>query len=276
MSQILDSDDWHFGHIPLNRRLNVRRELRRLRNDPLDPLLKLAREGRETIWFLRDDVDAYEQAYYFYFLSLSRFLPASSLAWRCRYMKWWPRKSGGGFKLPYHQTLGSQYDKLLPYILYDLWNCLFHARILMDCTIRLSRLFLRRGQLPSFTSFNDHKRFFRKHLATVLEHREYGVHISENTEWFDIPIKLVRDKFFVHAGPKHERLLAFPGSPPGFEIGLLILVPTKPHEKQWAKEMKQITVSIPRLMEDIDAFLHWFSDYGVAALTTQSAGRPME
>jgi len=136
----------------------------------------------------------------------------------------------------------------------------------MDCTIRLSRRFLKAANLPSFTSFSDHKKFFKKCLSTITDHREYAVYIAENTDWFDVPIKLVRDKFFVHAGPRHLRYLTFPGAPLGFEIGLTIMVPTKPHETQWAKEVKHITVSIPRLMDDIDAFLHWFADYGTAAL----------
>lgn len=271
MSDILTaSGEWLFGHKPLDRHLNVRKELQRLHHDPLESFLELARDGREQS-LLRDDFEAYEQAYHFYYLSLSRFLPASSLAWRCRSRESWPRKPGGTFKSLYHQKLGTQYAKALPFILYDLWNCLFHARILTDCTIRLSRLFLKAGNLPSFTSFNDHKKFFKKHLAEITEHREYAVHIAEKTEWFDIPIKLVRDKFFVHAGPKHLRFLTFPGSPRGFEIGLTIMVPTKPHEKEYLKETKLISISIPRLMVDIDAFLQWFAHYGATALRKSSA-----
>lgn len=233
MSDILTaSDEWHFGHTPLNRRLNVRKELHRLRHDPLEPFLAQVRGGKAQIHRLRDDLDAYEQAYQFYYLSLSRFLRASSLAWRCQDMKWWPRKRGGTFKSPYHQKLGMQYSKAYPFILYDLWNCLFHARILMDCTVRLSRPFLKVGNSPSFTSFSDHKKFFKEYLATITDHREYAAYIAEKTDWFDIPIKIVRDKFFVHAGPRHLRFLTFPGVPPGFEIGLTIMVPTKSYEKQ--------------------------------------------
>ncbi len=269
---LIESDEWHFGHVPLNRRLNYRKELRRLRVDPLEQFLRQVRGGEKPIFGLRDDLDAYEQAYQFYYLSLSRFLPASSLAWRCRDRKWWPRKRGGGFKSLNHRELGKKYVEALPFILYDLWNCLFHARILMDCTIRLSRLFLKPG--PSFTSFSDHKKFLQKRLAAITDHREYALFIAEKTDWFDIPIKLVRDKFFVHAGPRHERFLTFPGAPRGFEIGLTIMLPTKPQDKQWAKEIKHITVSIPRLMDDIDTFLHWFNDYGVAARRTISEITP--
>ncbi|MGO8869717.1 MAG: hypothetical protein ACLQME_24785 [Alphaproteobacteria bacterium] len=185
-------------------------------------------------------------------------------------MKYWPRKRGGSFKSSYNQKLAAQYRAAFPYILYDLCNCLFHARILMDRTIHLSRLFLTRAPLPSFTSFHDHKKFFQRKLGAVLEHGEYGRYIAEKTEWFDIPIKLVRDKFFVHAGPKHMAYLAFPGAPRGFEIGLFLLVPTNPNDAQYLKEVRHISVSIPRLMDDIDGFLHWFADYGVRALTSMA------
>lgn len=265
MKDFLDSSEWRFGLEPLEKRLNVRSELRRLREDPLAPLIASLEPHLQRKPFLLDEIDAYQQAYQFYYLSLARFLPISSLFVRCSWRKYWDRKRGGSYVSAHHRKLAQQQDRARPYMLYDFWSCLLHSRILMDRTIHLARSFLTQEPRPSFTSFNDHKKFFARRADEFPRHGAYARHIRDNTNWFDA-VKFVRDKFLVHAGPKHMWHMAYPGGRE-HELMMVILVPTKPNEEKYLREMKYIGISVPRLMTETDAFLRWFSAYGTAALS---------
>ncbi len=245
------------GHEPVEEIFNIRKELKRLRQDPLIGFTNSLRSRGKPEKLLHDEISLYQQAYGFYVFSMSRYLTTSSLARRCQWIKYWEIKHGR-YVPPWRHVLAKRYHEAMQFALYDLVNCLIHARILLDRTIHLSRIFLSGGSLPSFVSFNDHKKFFLSGKA-VRNHEEYGEYFCKKTEWFDIPIKYVRDKFFVHSGPPHWETLAFPIQ--GYELALVIT--SIENEGQSNERVKIYRLSIHRMLRDIDSFLRWFGKYGL-------------
>src|SRR6267143_7306667 len=90
----MSSDDWLRGNRPLDARLNVRRELRRLSRDPLSPFLERV---AERIVIEHDEFARYREAYWCYYLSLDRFLPEQSIAVRWMNGPMEVRKYGGKY-----------------------------------------------------------------------------------------------------------------------------------------------------------------------------------
>lgn len=258
--------DWILGHEPLQSRLNIREELRRLKRDPLEPLLKtLGLQRRSTM--LQDVAGRYSDAYRSYYLCLERFLPEMSLAIRWSTGPYYVRKYGGRYT-PAQRRLAARYNKIARFIDLDFFNCMLYARILLDRTISLSRYFLSGGNLPSFVSFDDHKKFFQRQQSPFDEYEEYAAYIREHTDWFDMPLKTVRDKFLVHAGPQHLRVFGFPYG--DAELGLMISVPVGKDSRTGLGHFRTIVVSIPQLARDIEGFLTWFCDYGCRAIAMRA------
>jgi len=255
------------GHEPLPQRLNVRNELRRLKQDPMLPLLeRLAGAERDPFLQVQDEFLRYEDAYRCYFLSLRRFLPEMSIAVRWTNGPRWKRRYFEKYT-PSERRLAQKYHEVAPYLEIDFYACLLWARILMDRTIALSRHFLDEPDRPSFTSFNQHKKFFAKLQTPYGAYELYAEYIRERTEWFDEPLKLVRDKFIVHAAPQHMKIFGYPTD--GHELGLAILVPAGDDPAGSRDDMLVMRVSIPRLARQVEAFLTWFADYGLTALPEQ-------
>lgn len=247
------------GDEPLGCRPNVRTELARIRTEPLQELLAVIGPG--SLGIISDDRSRYLQAYWFYYLSFDRYLYEASIAARYSKGPRWVRKYSPG-----ERKLADTYNRVSPFLEYDLVNCLLHTRILLDRVAALSRYFLRGQRLPSFTSFNDHKKFFIKLAQPYGQHEEYAEYIRTGTDWFDMPLREVRDKFVVHAAPKHMRVLGYPNS--GYELDLSIILPEGVHpEKPFAK-VRMIRVNPLRLSHHIETFLKWFCLYGVAALSS--------
>lgn len=252
-----------FGSEPLGRRPNVRAELKRIRRDPLQKLLSIIRPVESTL--LSDDYSRYEEAYFFYYLSLHRYLHAVSIA--ARYLNEglrWCRNLN-----PNQRKLAEKHRSVRPFLEFDLVNCLLHTRILLDRVAALSRHFLRGQRLPSFTSFNDHKKFFLKLAEPYGKHEEYAEYIRNHTGWFEMPLKEVRDKFVVHCSPKHLRLLGYPND---YELHLCIWVPVDPKAEKPLERTNLITVNPLRLSYDIEAFLKWFCKYGLSWSTNGLTG----
>jgi len=249
------------GHDPLGRRPNIRVELERIRRDPLHELLHAIGFADHVI--VADDRTRYQDAYMFYHLALDRYLHAMSVAARYSNGTRWRHKYCAN-----DRKVAEQYRRMAPFLEFDLANCLLHGRILLDRVVGLSRYFLIGENLPSFTSFSDHKKFFTKLVKPYGEHEEYADFIRKNTDWFDMPLKAVRDKFVVHASPKHMRFLGYPGGS-DYELDLTIMLPDREDaEKPFAK-VKVILVSPLRLSHDIGYFLNWFCRYGVVALKSR-------
>jgi len=262
-----NQSDFLLGHEPLGRRPNIAKELRRIRENPVSALLQ--RLCPDAPHVLSNDFTRYDEAYWFYFLSMDRYLSAMSICARYSKGAAWVLRSGGRQRYtPSERKLADQHRRSARFVEYDLVNCLIHSRILLDRTIALLRHFLIGTMLPSFTSFNEHKKFFAKLSVPFGIHEEYARRIREHTEWFDVPIKLVRDKFVVHASPKHMRFMGYPMG--GFELDLNIVLPDTDDPEKPLFKVKFIRVNALRLSYDLQDFLTWFNEYGLRA--TQSPG----
>jgi hypothetical protein len=252
-----------FGHDPVGRRPNVRKELLRLRRDPLEQMLSFVSPSAPSIF--SNERTRYQAAYEFYYLSLARYLREMSVAARYAKGPQWVHRSGGTRKYSASQRrLAEQRNQVVPFLEHDLVNCVIHARILLDRVAALSRSFLTGQRLPSFTSFSDHKKFFTKLKMPYGAHEAYAEYIRNRTNWFEMPLKEVRDKFVVHSSPKHMRFLTYPDG--GYELDLNIILPASESCEKTSANMRVIRVNALRLSYDLEGFLNWFSDYGLAAL----------
>ena len=244
------------GHEAVGHKLNVRRELSRIRRDPLEAFLLVLGEDPHGIF--SSDVSRYHDAYLNYFLAMRRFFENMSITYR--YNSSVRDKRGYRSKYTSHeQRISDKYRALRPYLEFDIVNCLLHTRILLDRVAGLSRRFLRLRQTPSFTSFSDHKKFFERQASPLTRHEDYADYLRNHTGWFEVPVKEVRDKFVVHAAPKHMRFVVRPNN---YEVELMIFLPD---EKESLARTTAIRVNPLRMSYDIEIFLNWFSAYGSAA-----------
>jgi hypothetical protein len=131
-----------------------------------------------------------------------------------------------------------------------------------DTAIALARHFLTGDRVPSFNSVHDHKRFFAKLEQPHGLHETYAHYLREETSWFDVPLKPVRDQCFVHQGPQYMRFL---GHQSDHDLQMVIVLPNGPLERRFEKT-QVITVSVRRLARDLHGFLVWFNRYGVNVL----------
>lgn len=259
------TSEFLLGHEPVGHRPSIRRELSRIRRDPLESFLVTLDEAPDLF---SSDVSRYHEAYSYYALAMQRFLENMSIT--ARHMNSVHLKRGPKDKLTMHQRrIVDRYRALRPYLEFDIANCLIHTRILLDRVAGLSRRFLRLPQAPSFTSFSDHKKFFERQAGPLPQHEDYAEYLRKHTGWFEVPIKTVRDKFVVHASPKHIR---FVGLPNCHEVELVIMQPEKEALDKPLAKVKPIRVNPLRMSYDIEAFLKWFSIYGCTAISMVTSG----
>lgn len=258
----MNNEKWFRGYKALGKRLNISLELKKFRKDPMESFLGFLGKEQEFTLFA-NDIYRYREAHYFFYLSLTRFLPEMSIAVRWSNGPYWVWKSRGKYSES-QRKLANKYNAISKYLQYDFFNCILHFRILMDKTICLSRYFITNNELPGFISFNKHKKFFenlKKNNEKYGQFEDYASYIREKTDWFDTPLKMIRDKCLVHAGPKHMRILGYPGM--GHELSLAVILPVGDEEEKSLSKVNVISVSIPQLANDIQKFLIWFSNYGI-------------
>jgi hypothetical protein len=263
------------GNEPVAEKLNVRSELAGLRENPLFGLLKLVEKGEHGSRSIRFEPDVgaslspagrFLQSYKFYYLALERTLPEISVMARgdriFKYIK-------GCRYTPFQHELAKMYHPAERYIEYDLLSCLLFSRILADRTIALARYFLSEATLPSFTSFNDHKKFFLKLQGQYGDDEQYAAYMRNDTAWFD-SLKTVRDDFVVHHGKaKYLRLLGYGSSDNDVTLFFVAYPQEDPqHMADFETHYKtiQVQLSVRRLAGDINGFLKWFDAYGSKAL----------
>lgn len=243
--------------------MNVRNQLRRLRDDPLYPFLECLHSTREPR-FWEDEIERYQMAYWFYYLSLERLLPEMSLAARWRNGPYWARREQRKYT-DSERKLAERYNAIARYVECDFINCVIHARILLDRVASLSSAFLTGSKLPSFTSFAKHRKFFLKMTDLRGDHDEYAICIRSRTDWFDV-LKNVRDKFIVHLGPKHRKLWAIPYGSREVDLTLILDPMRNPPPGH------TLVMSIPSLVQEVDEFLQWFAAYGMRSLGMKVSG----
>jgi hypothetical protein len=248
-----------FGHQPLQTKINVTKELKRLRRDPLGDLIVAM--GKTPNFVIQDEISRYLETYYFFYLCIDRFLHEMSIARRWDQSVYYTNKYGDKYT-PSQRIIANKYNLIHQFIELDFFTCIIYARMLLDRAISISRHFIKGQTLPSFTSFNDHKKFFLRLKTQYGQFEEYAKYIREETEWFNMPLKIVRDKFIVHQGPQHIRNI---GSA-GFGPELFIMIPDEEAGSKDFSRVKPILLNIPQLAHDVHSFLTWFNKYGLSSL----------
>ncbi len=251
------------GHKSVEDPLNVRREVRRFSSDPLAGLIN--RVDDSDAEFFHGDVGRYVQAFSWYALSLKRTLIQGSLARRCDSQLRYHRV--GNKYSARQKALADKRRDIAPFLELDYQNLIIHACILLDRVVTLSRRFLSGPGLPSFTSFSRHKEFLsRNPRALGPDHKQYVAQITATTEWSDIPLKVLRDKFLMHSAEKHMSLFGWDGLGQ-WDLGMVTIIAAAPHQEKLLEKTKVISFTPRRLARDMESLLSWFSQYGQTRVT---------
>jgi len=251
-----------FGHRPVTDRLNVKNEFRRFSADPLRDYLTAV--GDKNAAFFQGDIGRYKQAFLWYALCLGRTIDHCSVARRFdRELRWHP------VTLKYsvqQEQIARKRKSIRPYQELDYQNLIIHTCILLDRTIALSRRFLQGRNLPSFTSFTQHKAFLKKHSSAVeVGFRDYADRVVSTTDWFEIPLKVLRDKYLMHSAERHMVFFGW-STEKQWDLEMTTIIRASRNQKYLLERVKCIRFSPRRLARDIDTFLSWFSEYGQATL----------
>lgn len=239
----------------------MKEELKYHRNDPLQPLIAHLSERMGEVFERSTQLQRYSLAYSNFYASLARFLPELSIAARWSQSAMIARKHSLKYT-PAERRIADKYNRVAPFLDLDFYNCLIHGRILMDRAVGFGRYYLKGGRLPSFHSFADHKRFFTNLKGSYGSHEEYARYILERTGWFESVLKITRDQYVVHSGPKHVRLFGFAGAT---DMNLIIL-PHVPRERRRGNGVPAIIVSVPGIARKIHDLLEWMGEFGAKAL----------
>ena len=244
--------------------MNVRKTLRTLKKPPLErTITRLSEQGYSSLIF-EDNLSLWSEGYSFYYLTLSRLLPEMSLARRVH-----AAKRIDGKHIAIQEKVAKQYNETSEYLLLDIVNFSLHSRILLDRTITLAQYFISGGNIPSFTSFNNHRKFFinQKNIPYPT-HEPYAKYIREETEWFDT-LKLIRDKFIVHTQPLHTKWLGFSIVPQKQDIQLTIQLPRGSKEKGPLSNVEWIHIDVEEIIKQINNFLNFFDNYATNKIKTK-------
>lgn len=250
------------GHRPVTERRNVKNEFRRFSADPLRDYLITV--GDKDAAFFHGDIGRYTQAFSWYALCLGRTLDHCSVARRCdRELRWHPVT----LRYSVRQAQIARKRKAIgPYHELDYQNLIIHTCILLDRAIALSRRFLRGRNLPSFTSFTQHKAFLKKHSSALeVRFRDYADRVASTTDWFEIPLKVLRDKYLMHSAERHMAFFGW-STEKQWDLEMTTIISASCDQKHLLERVKLICFSPRRLARDVDAFISWFSEYGQATL----------
>jgi hypothetical protein len=248
------------GHKPVTDRLNVYNESRRFSADPLADFLATLSDDNAALF--HGDVGRYAQAFSWYALCLARTLQHCSVSRRCdrelRYhpviLKYSPRQV----------QIARSRKSIGPFQELDYQNLIIHACILLDRVIALSRRFLRASNLPSFTSFAQHKEFLRKHPDRLdVNFRDYAQHVSAATDWFEIPLKVLRDKYLMHSSERHMTFFGW-SVDRQWDLEMTTIISASRGQTKLLERVKWIRFSPRRLARDVETFLSWFGKYACA------------
>lgn len=247
------------GNKPVEEPLNIKREISRFQNNPLDPLIEFI--GVSEL-IKHGDIGRYYRSFEFYAFSLERVLRAISVG--RRFQRQVQPYYGCSQKFsPLQKNISRQYREQRKFFELDFTNYLIHARILMDRIVGISRRFLEGSRLPSFSSFNSHKKFLRNNAkAFASAHSEYFDKIVKNTEWFDMPIKAIRDKMLIHTPPEHFLFLGYPND---HDLEMIFILRKEREHEQFGNS-RWVSFSVRRIARDIEEFLIWYNSYALNAI----------
>jgi len=260
LRELVRADPGHVvGHRPVTKSLNLRNEMRRFRTDPLARYVESIAD-KQAMRF-RGDTGRYSQGFAWYSLCLGRTLEHcsvvrrwnSELRWHPAAVKYSPRR----------QAISAKQREIGPYQDLDYQNLIIHACILLDRTIALSRRFLSGTNLPSFTSFAKHKDFLKKNRSAFRRtHSEYVDHIATRTDWFEVPLKVLRDKYLMHSAERHFSFFGWSG-PGNWDLEMITTIAQRADQESPISQGKCIIFTPRRLARDMESLLSWFSDYAI-------------
>ena len=92
------------------------------------------------------------------------------------------------------------------YIRLDFTDTIIRARILLDKVAVLSRYFVDAPDQWPVRSFADQCKKFKTDGHSFNKEDPYVKHVSLETDWFEIPLKLIRDDYIVHRSRPHLAL----------------------------------------------------------------------
>jgi len=242
------------GHAERSDRLHYRRRSRELTRDPLSRFL--VAEDDDGV-FENGETGRYLQAYEMFRLAAIRCLEDVSTGTRFQreVRPYW----GGRRRLTARQrVLSRKYFQGRRMFAFNLYTLILHARILLDRTVSLSRRFLKGAALPSFSSFSDHKKFFLKNHSLDGAHPKYAAYMRTKTEWFEVPLKFVRDSFIVHSGPRHFALVVYPSD---HDMALLFVRPNAKNSSIGSLNKMGVEVSARQTIDQVVTFVRRFATF---------------
>jgi len=244
------------GHKSISDTLNVRKESQRFGKDPLESLIHTI--GDEDAVFMKRDIGRYLQAYSWYSLCLKRCFQHISVARRSyAELRYHPKNEKYSKR---KKQIAAKRNATGPYLEMDYQNLIIHACILLDRTIGISRRFFAGGSLPSFTSFNKHVAFLSNNAGALGQpHKKYQEKLSSCAEWYNIPLKVLRDKYLMHSSEGH--LTYFGWGKSCWDMEMITVIPATLSQKKPLEKVKWICFSPRRLARDIESFLLWFAAY---------------
>lgn len=238
--------------------INVEEELDRLSVNPVNPLLKELPLETENP-FADNPGARLISSYELYYRSLERFLPEASTAARFRAGPHYVHHEQRSYT-DYERRLADRFHEIKGFLQLDFFNCILQARILCDRLVGVSRYFLPDDEQPSFTSFHGHRKHYRKKGADQDCLERYVELFCNRTDWFDT-LKLVRDKYIVHPGERHDKFWGHP-------FGTWELTVTIVSKKEKSDNSRPLVaeVSIPRLARELESFLQDYNEIGLEML----------
>ena len=82
----------------------------------------------------------------------------------------------------------------------DYESFVIFATVLMNKLARIAQLLIGRNNIPSHSSFSDHKKYFLEAANIPYNPKEdYAKLVREHTDWFDNFLKASRDKIMIHS-----------------------------------------------------------------------------
>lgn len=243
------------GHEPTNDRLNVKNEIKKYCNrDPLYDIAQQLNIEKEII--MMNDINRYHESFDSYAACLERVLRHCSIErrWESE-IRYHPRK----IKMsPRRKYISLNQRRETRFLRVDYQNLIIHACILMDRTISLSRYFMENNRSISFASFRRHKQSMMErkcHIAGLFP--EYTRLIVDETPWFEIPLKVLRDKYLMHTAEKH--MLYF-GWTKNWELEMITVISLMHKDEELLKKVKAICFNPRRLAIDIQQFLEKYHE----------------
>ena len=90
----------------------------------------------------------------------------------------------------------------------------------------------------------------------------YVQQIVQHTDWFEMPLKFVRDKLLVHTPPRHFLFLGYPSH----HDLQMTFIPAQREKSDALNGALCLRFSVRRLARDIERFLKWYNEYALATL----------